>query len=142
MFATASDLATFARFLLERGHAGSTQLVGDSMVAIFTRRGPDDRQALGWETCAGGGSCGHLMGPTAYGHTGFTGTSLWIDPERDLFVIVLTNWIAGRADGRVAPPAIVHDVRSDVADIAALAVIDGDTTAMPARMRSDARIGW
>jgi CubicO group peptidase (beta-lactamase class C family) len=100
-----------------------------------------DRQALGWETCAGGGSCGRFLGPTAFGHTGFTGTSLWIDPERDLFVIVLTNWVAGRDGGRVAPVAVLHDVRSDVADLAALAVLDG-APAMPERMRSDARIGW
>ena len=122
------------------------RIVRDSTVALFTRRALDgDRQALGWETCAGGGSCGRLLGPTAFGHTGFTGTSIWIDPERDLFVIVLTNWLAGDADGRVGPLAIVHDVRSDVADLAALAVVDGDTTEappMPARMRSDARIGW
>ena len=142
LFATASDLATFARFMLDGGRHGDSSIVGDTTVALFTRRGPDDRQALGWETCAGGGSCGHVLGPTAYGHTGFTGTSIWIDPERDLFVIVLTNWIAGRADGRVAPVAIVHDVRGDVADVAALAVVDRDTTAMPTRMRSDARIGW
>ena len=64
------------------------------------------------------------MGPTAYGHTGFTGTSLWIDPERDLFVIVLTNWLAGGADGRVAPIAVLHDARADVADLAALARLD------------------
>ena len=143
LFATADDLATFARFMLAGGRRGDTTMVRDSTVALFTRRGQaDDRQALGWATCAGGGSCGHFMGPTAYGHTGFTGTSLWIDPERDLFVIVLTNWIAGRTDGRVAPVAVLHDVRSDVADLATLAVVDGDTTTMPARMRSDARIGW
>lgn len=142
LFATASDLARFARLMLARGRHGDATLVRDSAVALFTRRGPDDRQALGWQTCMGGGSCGHYMGPTAYGHTGFTGTSLWIDPERELFVIVLTNWIAGRADGRVAPVAVLHDVRSDVADLAALAVVDGDTLAMPPRLRSDARIGW
>lgn len=142
LFGTATDLATFARFMLAHGRLDSTALVGDSTVATFTRRGPDDRQALGWETCAGGGSCGRYMGTSAYGHTGFTGTSLWIDPERDLFVIVLTNWLAGGADGRVAPVAVLHDVRADVADVAALAVIDGDTLAMPTRLRSDARIGW
>jgi CubicO group peptidase (beta-lactamase class C family) len=146
LFASASDLATFAQFMLARGTHRGVRIVRDSTVALFTRRAVDgDRQALGWETCAGGGSCGRLLGPTAFGHTGFTGTSIWIDPERDLFVIVLTNWLAGGEDGRVGPLAIVHDVRSDVADLAALAVVDGDTAEappMPARMRSDARIGW
>jgi CubicO group peptidase (beta-lactamase class C family) len=83
-----------------------------------------------------------VLGPTAFGHTGFTGTSLWIDPERDLFVVVLTNWVAGRPGGTVAPVAVLHDARSDVADVAALAVVDGAATAMPERLRSDARIGW
>lgn len=141
LFATASDLAVFAQFMLEGGSHRGVRLVKDSTVALFTRRGPQDRQALGWETCAGGGSCGRVLGPTAFGHTGFTGTSLWIDPERDLFVIVLTNWLAG-GGGRPAPVAVVHDVRSDVADIAALAVTDGEPVEMPSRMRSDARIGW
>jgi CubicO group peptidase (beta-lactamase class C family) len=142
LFGTATDLARFAQRMLERGEHAGPRLVGDSTIALFTRRArDDDRQALSWETCAGGGSCGRLMGPTAFGHTGFTGTSMWIDPERDLFVIVLTNWIAGRADGRVAPIAVLHDVRSDVADLAVLAVVDGELIAMPERMRSDGRIG-
>src|SRR5215217_5733659 len=104
LFATASDLAIFAQLMLERGSHAGVRLVKESTVALFTRRAiEDDRQALGWETCAGGGSCGRFMGPTAFGHTGFTGTSIWIDPERDLFVIVLTNRLAGGTDGRVAP---------------------------------------
>lgn len=141
LFGTASDLAIFAQFMLERGRFQGKRLVGDSTVSLFTRRAVG-RQALGWETCVGGGSCGRLLAPTAFGHTGFTGTSMWIDPERDLFVIVLTNWIAGSPERGVAPVAVLHDVRSDIADVAALAVIDGQTQAMPERLRSDLRIGW
>ena len=48
-------------------------------------------RALGWETPTGSNSAGRLMGRRAFGHTGFTGTSIWMDPERDLFVILLTN---------------------------------------------------
>jgi CubicO group peptidase (beta-lactamase class C family) len=142
LFAPAGDLAVFAQFMLARGRHGDAQLVREPVVRRFTERGAHDRQALGWETCGGGGSCGRWLGPTAFGHNGFTGTSVWIDPVRDLFVIVLTNWVAGRAGGGVAPVAVLHDVRSDVADVAALAVMDGDTLPMPARLRSDARIGW
>ncbi|AHG93400.1 beta-lactamase (plasmid) [Gemmatirosa kalamazoonensis] len=142
LFGTAGDLAIFAQFMLDRGSRHGVRLVRDSTVAAFTRRGAEDRQALGWETCAGGGSCGQRLSRTAFGHTGFTGTSLWVDPERDLFVIVLTNWIAGRPGGGVAPVAVLHDVRADVADLAALAVVDGAPAPMPDRMRSDARIGW
>jgi len=49
---------------------------------------------------------------------------------------------AGRPGGRVAPTAVLHDVRADVADIAALAVVDSAPAAMPDRLRSDARLGW
>ena len=141
LFASAADLAIFSQFMLQRGAFHGTRLVHDTTVDEFTRRSVG-RQALGWETCAGGGSCGQFLGPTAFGHTGFTGTSIWIDPERDLFVIVLTNWLAGRPSGGIAPVAVLHDVRSDIADLAALAIVDGEPTEMPVRMRSDTRIGW
>lgn len=141
LFATAADLAVFAQLMLNGGSFGDMRLVHDSTVALFTRRAAG-RQALGWETCAGGGSCGQFLGPTAFGHTGFTGTSLWMDPERDLFVIVLTNWLAGGDGASIAPVAVLHDVRSDVADLAALAVVDGEPQEMPRWMRSDVRIGW
>ena len=85
------------------------------------------------------------MGESAFGHTGFTGTSLWIDPERGTFVIVLTNW--AHTDARhpfCAPNAVLADVRADVADIAALSVVDAPAGAppMPERLRSDLAIGW
>ena len=142
LFATAGDLATFAQVMLDGGSAGGTRLFAGSTVAEFTRPGAGWR-GLGWETCYGGGSCGHHLSPRAFGHTGFTGTSMWIDPDRDLFVIVLTNWIHGRASGGVAPVAILQDVRGDVADLAALAISDGgEEPAMPWRLRSELRIGW
>jgi CubicO group peptidase (beta-lactamase class C family) len=52
---------------------------------------PGSSRALGWDTMLPTSSCGMLMSPTAIGHTGFTGTSLWIDWERDLYVVLLTN---------------------------------------------------
>jgi hypothetical protein len=68
---------------------------------------------------------------------------MWIDPERDLFVIVLTNWVHGRAWGGVAPVAVLHDVRSDVVDLAALSITDGgEDLAWPWRLRSELQIGW
>ena len=83
------------------------------------------------------------MSRSAFGHTGFTGTSMWIDPERDLFIIVLTNWIHGRASGGTAPVAILQDVRGDVVDLAALAISNGaEELAMPWRLRSELQIGW
>ena len=142
LFTTAGDLAVFARVMLDNGMAAGKKVFTDSTVREFTRPGQGWR-ALGWETCSGGGSCGRYFSARAFGHTGFTGTSMWIDPERDLFVIVLTNWIHGRAAGGTAPAAILQDVRGDVVDLAALAISDGgEELAMPWRLRSELQIGW
>jgi serine-type D-Ala-D-Ala carboxypeptidase len=142
LFATAGDLAVFAQMMLDHGLSSGRRLVADSIVGEFTRPGPGWR-GIGWETCYGGGSCGRYLSARAFGHTGFTGTSMWIDPERDLFVIVLTNWIHGRAGGGTAPVGIVQDVRGDIADLAAMAIREGgQEPVMPWRLRSELQIGW
>jgi serine-type D-Ala-D-Ala carboxypeptidase len=142
LFSTAGDLAAFAQIMLDGGAAGSTRLFADSIVREFTKPGPGWR-GLGWQTCPGDGSCGQYLSTRAFGHTGFTGTSMWIDPERDLVVIVLTNWLHGRVSGGVAPMGIVQDVRSDIVDLAALSIVDGGPERpLPWRLRSQLRIGW
>ena len=90
LFSTAADLSIFAQMMLNGGEYGGTRIVADSTVALFSTRASGTR-ALGWDTCGGSGSCGKYLGEDAYGHTGFTGTSMWIDPDRDMFVILLTN---------------------------------------------------
>jgi CubicO group peptidase (beta-lactamase class C family) len=139
LFSTASDLARFAQMLLDGGTLNGRRIVADSTVALFTHRSAGWR-ALGWDTCAGGASCGQHMSERAYGHTGFTGTSLWIDPDRGLYVIVLANWLHERPDGLTPPIAILADVRADVADIATVAA-DSDR-AEPSEWRADRMIGW
>ena len=143
LFATASDLAVFAQMMLNGGTYKGVRIVSDTTVARFTGRTAGSR-ALGWDTCIGGGSCGFYLGSRAYGHTGYTGTSLWIDPDRQTFVIVLTNWVHAAPSARVAPIAVLADVQSDIADIAALSIIDGASGAlpMPDKLRSDRQIGW
>ena len=143
LFATASDLAVFAQMMLNGGTYKGVRIVSDSTVARFTERTAGSR-ALGWDTCIGGGSCGFHLGPRAFGHTGYTGTSLWIDPDRQAFVIVLTNWVHAAPSARVAPIAVLADVRSDIADIAALSIVDSaaGVLPMPDRLRSDRQIGW
>lgn len=143
LFATATDLAIFAQTMLGGGRSpGGVRIVSDSTVALFSRRTAGWR-ALGWDTCAGGASCGRYLDSTAFGHTGFTGTSIWIDPKREMFVIVLTNWVHGRPWGGVAPVAVLHDARSDVVDLAVLAIADGmEPPPMPRRLRSDMQLGW
>ena len=143
LFATASDLSVFAQMMLNGGTYHGVRIVSDTTVARFTARTNGSR-ALGWATCSGGGSCGFHLGPRAYGHTGYTGTSLWIDPDAKMFVIVLTNWVHAAYGNRVAPIAVLADVRSDVADIAALSIADGvnGLAPMPDRLRADRQIGW
>jgi CubicO group peptidase (beta-lactamase class C family) len=130
LFATATDVARFAQFMLREGTpppADGPRLLKAATVRAFTaiavpaRRGASAR-TLGWEALPTGetvSSAGTLFGPRSYGHTGWTGTSLWIDPDRGLFVLLLTN----RA---YAPRArrsftILKEVRGRVADAAARA---------------------
>lgn len=142
LFATARDLARFAQMMLDGGTLDGVRIVRDSTVALFTRRASGWR-ALGWETCAGGASCGQHMSDLAYGHTGYTGTSIWIDPVNDLYVIVLTNRMHELPNGRVPAMAVLADVRADIADIAELSVLDdGLPPAMPDGLRADRAIGW
>jgi len=92
VFSTARDLARFAEALLVAARGAPTALFDPAIVAEFTRRG-DARssRALGWDTPSEGSSAGRFLSARAFGHTGFTGTSIWIDPELDLFVVLLTN---------------------------------------------------
>ncbi|HVX39741.1 MAG TPA: serine hydrolase [Gemmatimonadaceae bacterium] len=143
LFSSASDLAVFAQMMLNGGVYDGVRIVADSTVALFTKREPGaGSRALGWDTCDGGGSCGKYLAESAYGHTGYTGTSMWIDPERDMFVILLTNRVH---EARAKRPAkVIADVRADLSDAAALAVTDfGDgLMAMPAKFRADRAINW
>ncbi|HUE97447.1 MAG TPA: serine hydrolase domain-containing protein, partial [Longimicrobiaceae bacterium] len=92
IFSTARDVAVFAQTMLNGGAYGPVEILADSTVRALTRRQPGaDGRALGWDTPADRSSAGRFFSSAAYGHTGYTGTSLWIDPERDLFVVLLTN---------------------------------------------------
>src|SRR5205814_6633267 len=142
-FSTASDLAIFAQMMLNGGQMNGVRIISDSTVKLFTTNTASrGTRALGWDTCGHDGSCGKYMSERAFGHTGFTGTSLWIDPDRDLFVILLTNRV--HAPRAKRPAKVIADVRADVADAAALSVRDfGDgLLAMPASFRADRAVGW
>ena len=121
LFSSAHDLARFARMYLNHGTLDSVRVLDSATIALFTRAA--DRsfstRALGWDTPDGRNSAGSLMGEGAFGHTGFTGKSIWIDPSADVFVLLLTNRVnPTRANMRIAA------VRRAVAD-AALSVIRG-----------------
>ncbi len=93
LFGTAPDLARFATMLLNGGVFENRRYVAPDTLARFTTRGnvPDSSRALGWDTPSENSSAGTLMSKRAFGHTGFTGTSMWMDPETGVFVILLTN---------------------------------------------------
>jgi CubicO group peptidase (beta-lactamase class C family) len=141
LFSTAADLSVFAQMMLNGGSYDGVQIVSDSTVALFTRRTAGHR-ALGWDTAEGDYGSGKYLTERSYGHTGFTGTSIWIDPDREMFVVLLTNRVHAAKAQR--PAKIIADVRSDLSDAAVLAVVDGPTPvlAMPASFRADDQAGW
>ena len=93
LFGTAEAVGVLARHLLQV-LGGRSGLVSTATARRFTTRRPGipgSSRALGWDTMLPTSSCGRLMSPTAVGHTGFTGTSLWVDPERGRYAVLLTN---------------------------------------------------
>jgi CubicO group peptidase (beta-lactamase class C family) len=112
LFGTAGAVGSFARLIL-RAFAGDTTLVGPETLAVFARRTsvPLSSRALGWDTMLPSSSCGTLMSADAIGHTGFTGTSLWIDPRADVYVVLLTNRVHPTRDrqGILAVRPALHD---------------------------------
>ena len=90
LFATAEDLATFSHILLQ----GGLPLLRPETLALFTRRETapaGTSRALGWDTPSPPSQSGKYFSPRSFGHLGFTGTSLWIDPARELSITLLTN---------------------------------------------------
>jgi CubicO group peptidase (beta-lactamase class C family) len=94
LFSSARDLATFAQMYLNGGIYKGKRIISEGTIKLFMERQstpPGTSRALGWDTPAPGSFPGELASPRAIIHTGFTGTSIYIDPERDAFIILLTN---------------------------------------------------
>ena len=94
VFSTGQDLARFAQAWLRATITGTATWVSPETVRLFTERSPKSgTRALGWDTpdTSTTSSFGSLANPAVLGHTGWTGTSLWLDPKQDLFVVLLTN---------------------------------------------------
>ncbi len=94
LFSTALDLAIFAQMMLNLGSYNGVRILSPRTVKLMTMNHTTDlgeARGLGWDVKSFGFSCGDLFSDKSYGHTGFTGTSLWIDPEARLIVIFLTN---------------------------------------------------
>jgi CubicO group peptidase (beta-lactamase class C family) len=120
LFSTARDLALFSMMILNGGEgANGVRLAKPATIARWTsRQGKESTRTLGWDSPEGGSSAGQFFSPWSFGHTGFTGTSIWIDPEKDLFVVVLTNRV-----NPVASSTRYVQLRRDVADAVQQAVL-------------------
>lgn len=116
LFSTAGDLALLARDLLRSGE-GSSEWMPRETLLQFTRRSGENHRGLGWALSSGSGPAGTLLSTNTFGHTGFTGTSIWIDPDRGIFIILLTNRVHPTRDNNKIGP-----VRSALADAVALAL--------------------
>ncbi|MGH7564892.1 MAG: glycoside hydrolase family 3 N-terminal domain-containing protein, partial [Gemmatimonadota bacterium] len=138
LFSSARDLARYAEALRDAWHAAQPAGAADEAamarvsdpgtVRRFTlRHDSTSSRALGWDTPEEGSSAGRFLSSSAFGHTGFTGTSLWIDPELDLFVVLLTNRVnpTREQEGHIALRRAVHEA-------VACAVVDRPAPCVPA----------
>jgi CubicO group peptidase (beta-lactamase class C family) len=111
LFSSAEDLLGFGEWLLRQREGapcpGTCPRLSAATVREFTRRQnvvAGSSRALGWDTPSQGSSAGALLTPASIGHTGFTGTSIWLDPARDLVVLLLTNRVHPTRDNpRLGP---------------------------------------
>jgi CubicO group peptidase (beta-lactamase class C family) len=144
LFGSAEDLLRFAEWLLEeKGGQADRRTAGRAKqsdqpsarpsvrlsIREFTRRQnlvPGSSRALGWDTPSEGSSAGTLLSPTSFGHTGFTGTSFWIDPEHHLAIVLLSNRVNPTRDNPRWTP-----VRARIADLVMTTLFED---------RNDARI--
>jgi beta-N-acetylhexosaminidase len=106
LFSTAGDISIFAQMMLNGGIYAQERILPRAVVTEFTQRISigDSARTLGWDVPTGDSSSGHYFSLQTYGHNGFTGTSIWIDPQKNLFIILLTN--------RVYPSAANDKIRA------------------------------
>jgi CubicO group peptidase (beta-lactamase class C family) len=99
LFGSAPDVGAFARVLLRAARGGGSvppPFTRDLVNLFLTKSAvPGSSRALGWDTMLPTSSCGTHLSSAAFGHVGFTGTSLWIDPARDRYFVLLTNRVCG-----------------------------------------------
>ena len=115
LFGTASAVGAVARATLRTIVGGHVLASPATMAQFITRRDiPNSSRALGWDTMLPTSSCGTKLSASSIGHTGFTGTSLWIDWERDFYVVLLTNRVHPTRENQ-----LIREVRPLVHDLVA-----------------------
>jgi CubicO group peptidase (beta-lactamase class C family) len=113
LFSTAGDVAIFAQMILNGGIYAHHRVISRATIAEFTahRTIGNSARTLGWDVALDPAATGRFFSTRAFGHYGFTGTSLWIDPERNLFIILLTNRVNPSVDN-----IKIRRVRSELHD--------------------------
>src|SRR5205814_9059958 len=129
-FSTADDLAIFCQMILGGGEYGGVRILSPLTVAEMTRprQVTEDGGArgLGWDISTSFSSNrGDLFPVGSFGHTGFTGTSIWIDPASETFVVFLSNRVHPAVDPK--QPADVNSLRGRVASIVAASIVSPDS---------------
>lgn len=119
LFGTAAAVGAFARHLFQVLDGRTGVMAEASLRRFITKRDgvPNSSRALGWDTMLPTSSCGTRMSPAAFGHTGFTGTSLWLDPGTGVYVVFLTNRVHPTRDHtaiKQVRPALHDAVMSEV----------------------------
>jgi CubicO group peptidase (beta-lactamase class C family) len=121
LFGTASGVGAFARTVVRAARGSERGLphpLSTSLVQEFTTKTAvaGSSRALGWDTMLPTSSCGTRMSAAAFGHVGYTGTSLWIDPARDRYFVLLTNraFGGGTLDQMRTVRRAFHDALADV----------------------------
>ncbi len=129
LFSTAHDLSIFAQMMLNGGEYNAVRILKPTTIARWTaRQYRESSRTIGWDSPSPNSSAGHYFSPRSFGHTGFTGTSIWIDPEKQLYVILLTNRVNPTRDNQKHVP-----LRRAVADAVQRAVIGAPLTDWEAR---------
>ncbi len=138
LFSTANDLSVYAKMMLQRGRVGDTRVLSRRAVDVMTSHYPTPRgiRGLGWDIRSPYSSNrSDLLTDKAFGHSGFTGTAIWMDPELDLFVIFLSNRVHPDGTGHV------NYLASRIGSVA-VSAMDGPTRSdQGASTSSDANAG-
>src|SRR5262245_46021733 len=131
LFSTADDLAIYCQMILNRGEFQGAKVLSPMGVTRMTEARPTGGNAvdglargIGWDIFTGfSANRGDLFPIGSFGHTGFTGTSLWLDPSSETFIVFLSNRVHPKLDPK--KPADVNSLRGRVATVVAASVIEG-----------------
>src|SRR5262249_59485701 len=130
---SAGDLAVYSQMILNRGKYGRKRILKSRTVRLLMKRQnlpPGSTRALGWDTPGPGSFAGKLAAPRAIMHTGFTGTSIYIDPARKVFIVLLTNRVHPTRNNPKIEPA-----RREIHDALLSAFQEGGRSRLTSRTR-------